>query len=243
MKNITRLIISASFVAGIFNANAQNEITVKEQNYFPVDYTIEADWTAASYWYQILALCNSGEILLENLELESLQGDSHIADWFEEFGVLSIQKENGVLLSKIQNRMPEQLILDFIENPDIAQTMACLCVAKNIPFHFSGLKTLKIKETDRISALQNELAKFGAEIVEPKLGELAWNGTINSSSLEENPVVKTYHDHRMALAFAPLAIKGYKLLIEDPMVVTKSYPDFWDDLRRVGFIISDFTGK
>jgi len=217
----------------------ENKITVQQQNYLPRDFTVEADWSGASYWYEILSLCNSGEILLKNLELKSLQGDANIAGWFTQFGVISTQKTDGVLLSKKENLSPEKLIHDFIENPDVAQTMACLCVAKQIPFHFSGLKTLKIKETDRISALQNELSKLGAELTEPNEGELAWDGKINSNALIENPVIETYHDHRMALAFAPMALTGYRLQISDPMVITKSYPGFWEDLKTAGFIISE----
>ena len=214
-----------------------NEIFVPEQKYFALDFTCEADWSGASYWYQIMALVDNGEVLLENLLLDSLQGDAHIAGWFEQFGVTSTQKAEGVLLAKTKNRQPEKLVLDFIENPDVAQTMACLCVAKNIPFHFSGLKTLKIKETDRIAALQNELAKFGIPITEPEHGELAWDGSVDMEQQEENPIIRTYHDHRMALAFAPMALAGYNMQIDDPMVVTKSYPGFWEDLKQVGFSI------
>ncbi len=216
----------------------ENEITVPQQNYLPRDFTVEADWSGASYWYEILSMCDSGEILLKNLKLDSLQGDANIADWFTQFGVISTQKTDGVLLSKKESLSPEKLIHDFIENPDVAQTMACLCVSKKIPFHFMGLKTLKIKETDRISALQNELAKFGAQLTEPAEGELAWGGKINSESKSEIPVIETYHDHRMALAFAPMAISGNCLQISDPMVITKSYPKFWVDLKTAGFTIS-----
>jgi len=217
----------------------ENEITVPQQNYLPRDFTVEADWSGASYWYEILSLCNSGEILLKNLQLASLQGDANIADWFVQFGVISTQKTDGVLLSKKENSSPEKLIHDFIENPDVAQTMACLCVAKKIPFLFSGLKTLKIKETDRISALQNEMAKFGAELTEPNEGELAWDGKINQNIHIENPVIETYHDHRMALAFAPIALSGLSLKINDPMVITKSYPGFWEDLKTAGFTVKE----
>ena len=214
-----------------------NKIVVPEQHYFPMDFTCEADWSGASYWYQIMALADDGEILLENLKLDSLQGDANIADWFVPFGVSSIQKENGVLLNKTKNYHPQELVLDFIENPDVAQTMACLCVAKEIPFHFSGLRTLKIKETDRIAALQNELAKFGAQLIEPADGELAWEGKLDMEMKEDLPLIKTYHDHRMALAFAPMALAGLPMQIDDPMVVTKSYPGFWEDLEKVGFRI------
>lgn len=224
---------------GIQHRWEENEITVPEQKYLPIDFTVEADWSGASYWYQILALCESGEILLENLQLKSLQGDSDIASWFVQFGVHSTQKEHGVMLSKTDDLKPEKLVLDFIENPDVAQTMACLCVAKEIPFHFSGLKTLKIKETDRIAALQNELEKFGAVLTEPENGELAWNGELDFAKKVEIPSIETYHDHRMALAFAPMALAGIKLNIKDPMVVTKSYPGFWYDLKNVGFEISE----
>jgi len=214
-----------------------NEITVPEQNYFARDFTVESDWSGASYWYEILSLCDSGEILLKNLQLESLQGDANIAGWFTQFGVISTQKTDGVLLTKNEDVSPEKLVHNFIENPDVAQTLACLCVAKKIPFHFSGLKTLKIKETDRISALQNELAKFGAVLTEPVHGELFWDGKINMAILSEIPLIETYHDHRMALAFAPMALAGFPVKINDPMVITKSYPGFWDDLRTTGFSI------
>jgi len=215
----------------------ENEIVVPEQHYFPIDYTCEADWSGASYWYEIMALANSGKVFLENLQLESLQGDAEIASWFEPFGVVSTQLESGVELEKVKNNQPNRLDLDFIENPDVAQTMACLCVVKQIPFHFTGLKTLKIKETDRIAALQNELAKLGVRLEEPEHGDLAWDGKIDTEIIEELPVIKTYHDHRMALAFAPLALANLSMQIEDPMVITKSYPGFWNDLKKVGFSV------
>lgn len=220
---------------GIQHKWEENTITVPEQKYLPMEFTVEADWSGASYWYQLAAMAEGGEIQLENLRLESLQGDAQIAKWFEQFGVKSEQKENGVLLSKTNTNLPTKLTLDFIENPDVAQTFSCLCVALKIPFHFSGLKTLKIKETDRIAALQNELFKVGAVLSEPQHGELAWDGTFDDTKKTESPVIQTYHDHRMALAFAPMALVGYQLEIDDPEVVTKSYPGFWDDLQKVGF--------
>lgn len=218
-----------------------NEIHVPEQHYFPIDFTVESDWSGASYWYQILALCEKGEVFLENLELDSLQGDAGISDWFIPFGIVSTQQKGGVLLTKTTQIKPKKLVLDFIENPDVAQTMACLCIALNVPFHFSGLKTLKIKETNRIAALENELVKFGALITEPTEGELAWDGIINPETILENPTIETYHDHRMALSFAPFALTGKAILINDPMVITKSYPGFWNDLKSVGFKIEEVS--
>jgi 3-phosphoshikimate 1-carboxyvinyltransferase len=113
--------------------------------------------------------------------------------------------------------------------------LAVLAVCKKIPFHFKGLLTLKIKETNRILALQQELAKFGAMLTEPTEGELAWDGTIQHSKLEQIPVIETYHDHRMALAFAPAALTYPTVGVADPMVITKSYPNYWNDLKMVGF--------
>lgn len=214
-----------------------NQITVPEQKYLPLEYTVEADWSGASYWYQMAALSNTCDLFLENLKLDSLQGDSKIAEWFEKFGVVSKQSENGVRIVNGKQNLPGKLTLDFIENPDMAQTFACLCVALKIPFHFKGLKTLKIKETDRIAALQNELAKIGAILEEPENGALIWNGKINPLKSNKIPEILTYHDHRMALAFAPMALAGYTFYIENPEVVSKSYPNFWDDLKTVGFNI------
>ncbi len=224
---------------GIRNHWKENVIHVPEQNYLPADFSVEADWSAASYWYQILALAEQGEVFLENLTMNSLQGDSVLAGWFQLFGIESVQQEKGVLLSKASGTQPPQLELNFVENPDVAQTFACLCVAAKIPFHFSGLRTLKIKETDRISALQNELAKFGASLHEPAAGELAWDGKIDPSGKKNIPVINTYNDHRMAMAFSPFALTGVPLKINSPEVVTKSYPGFWKDLEKTGFEITE----
>lgn len=238
-KSYIKLTLELMAKFGIRYSWEGNTIVVPEQNYFPIDFTCEADWSGASYWYEIMALVDQGEIFLENLKLESLQGDADIAKWFEPFGVNSTQKDNGVLLTKTKNNHPQRLELDFIENPDVAQTMACLCMAKAIPFHFTGLKTLKIKETDRIAALQNELAKFGAQLYEPAEGELAWDGKLDMEMKDELPMINTYHDHRMALAFAPMALADLKMQIKDPMVVTKSYPGFWNDLKKIGFTVEE----
>jgi 3-phosphoshikimate 1-carboxyvinyltransferase len=243
---ITGNIASRSYIQLTLNIMARfgikykwegDTITVPRQNYLPVNYSVEADWSAASYWYQILALAKKGKIFLKNMELKSLQGDSRIAQWFKKFGIATDQKKHGILITKMTETRPDKLILDFIENPDIAQTMSCLCIAKKIPFHFSGLKTLKIKETDRIEALKTELSKFGAILEEPRHGELVWNGRSDLPKTKNIPVIKTYNDHRMALSFAPLALLGEKIIIDDPMVVTKSYPLFWKDLQIAGFKI------
>jgi len=215
-----------------------NEIRIDEQTYNPIKFSVEADWSGASYWYAMAALSDECDLLLKGLRLQSLQGDAAQSVWFENyFGVQSTQEGNDVRLTKKEVPEPKLLALDFIENPDIAQTFAVLAVCQKIPFHFKGLTTLKIKETDRILALQTELSKFGAKLTEPAEGELSWDGTFINSSVSHPIAIETYHDHRMALAFAPAAMVYPEIVINDPDVITKSYPAYWDDLKRVGFKI------
>jgi len=215
-----------------------NEIRISEQKYNARPFSVEADWSGASYWYQMAVLAEEVDIELVGLTTESLQGDAMIAKWFEQLGIETIANDKGSMLIKNGQPLPKYLQLNFIENPDVAQTFAVLCVMKQIPFHFTGLETLKIKETNRIAALQDELAKFGVQITEPAHGELKWDGTF---PLEKQtiPEIETYHDHRMAMAFAPACQIYGPVAILDPMVVTKSYPGFWDDLKKVGFEISE----
>lgn len=223
---------------GIHHTWNGNEIRIDEQLYHPVKFAVEADWSGASYWYSIAALSADCNLLLKGLRLKSLQGDASQSEWFRKyFGVLSIQEGNDVRLTK--NKAPgfEIIELDFIENPDIAQTFAVLAVCKKLPFHFKGLSTLKIKETDRILALQTELLKFGAILTEPAAGELAWDGSFHFERTVNLSAIETYHDHRMALAFAPAALVYDKIIINDPQVISKSYPQYWSDLESVGFTI------
>jgi 3-phosphoshikimate 1-carboxyvinyltransferase len=222
---------------GIWHSWRNKEISVPEQPYIPVEYSVEADWSAASYWYELLALSQSGTFTLKNLTLSGLQGDEAVSHWFTGFGIETRETEAGIQISRNKEIQPHRIFLNFHENPDIAQTMAALCVAKGIPFHFTGLETLKIKETDRIAALQQELRKFGALLTEPREGEMKWDGIIHPEMIQEKPVIETYNDHRMAMALAPLALNGKPLIINNPQVVTKSYPGFWDDLRKAGFQI------
>jgi 3-phosphoshikimate 1-carboxyvinyltransferase len=237
-------ITSASYIDLTLNLMARfgisfkwtgNVITIEEQQYKPIPYTVEADWSGASYWYELAVLANETNILLKGLELDSLQGDCVQAKWSESFGIVSTQEENGVRLTKKEVRLPEKYVQDFIENPDIAQTFAVMCVCKGIPFHFTGLETLKIKETDRIAALIDELEKLGANLYEPQPGELAWDGRLDETLFSNPEPINTYHDHRMAMAFAPAAMATGHIEINDPRVVTKSYPGFWDDLKKAGF--------
>lgn len=213
-----------------------NEIRIQEQKYSARPFSVEADWSGASYWYQMAVLADEVDVELVGLRTESLQGDAVLAKWFEQLGIQTSANENGSRLSKNGQALPGFLQLNFIENPDVAQTFAVLCVMKQIPFHFSGLETLKIKETNRIAALQDELAKFGAQLTEPAHGELKWDGTFPFEK-QTVPEIETYHDHRMAMAFAPACLTFGPVVLLDPMVVTKSYPGYWDDLKKVGFVI------
>lgn len=215
-----------------------NEIRIAEQSYKARPFSVEADWSGASYWYQMAVMADDVDVELIGLTTESLQGDAQIAKWFQELGIDTVATEKGSKLVKNGKPLPKNLNLNFIENPDVAQTFAVLCVMKQIQFHFTGLETLKIKETNRIAALQDELAKFGAQITEPAHGELSWDGTF---PLEKQavPEIETYHDHRMALAFAPACQVYGPVAILDPMVVTKSYPNFWEDLKKVGFEVKE----
>ncbi len=225
---------------GVQHAWKGNEIRIAEQKYTAIPFSVEADWSAASYWYQMAVLAGEVDVELIGLFTESLQGDAMVASWFEQLGIQTSKTEKGSRLTKNKQALPGFLQLNFIENPDVAQTFAVLCVMKQIPFHFTGLETLKIKETNRIAALQDELAKFGARLTEPAPGELKWDGTF---PLEKPvlPEIETRHDHRMAMAFAPACQLFGPVLILDPMVVTKSYPGFWDDLKSVGFEIKDVS--
>ena len=217
-----------------------NEIRIAEQKYKARPFTVEADWSAASYWYQMAVLTDDVDVELIGLTTDSLQGDAILAQWFEPLGIQTTTTEKGSRLTKNGQRLPRFLQLNFIENPDVAQTFAVLCVMKQIPFHFTGLETLKIKETNRIVALQDELAKFGVQITEPAHGELKWEGTFPIKK-QAVPEIETYHDHRMAMAFAPVCQTYGPVAILDPMVVTKSYPGYWDDLKKVGFLIEELS--
>ena len=221
-----------------------NVITVKPKPYTERSYYIENDWSAASYWYEMMALNANTEdsIKLEGLLDGSKQGDSIARYLFSLLGVKTtiLNPENGKPGSvrlKYSGRSVPRLEYDFLNCPDLAQTFVATCVGKNIPFHFTGLQTLKIKETDRIEALKTEMRKLGYLLEDRDDSELSWDGArcepANSDELAI--AIDTYEDHRMALAFAPLAHVRNYIRINNPQVVTKSYPHFWTDLSSAGF--------
>lgn len=220
-------------------------ITVKPQKYSDKPCLIENDWSAASYWYEIMALYDHPdyEIKLNGLADGSKQGDSIVKYIFSLLGVKTTFSETNKGLPntiKISHRIVrvQRFDFDFSNCPDLAQPVIVTCCALNIPFHFTGLSSLKIKETDRIEAMKSELRKVGYVIQSKNDSELMWEGELCEPTFEP---IDTYEDHRMAMSFAPLAIKFPGLLINDPEVVSKSYPKFWEDLKQAGFTIEQIA--
>lgn len=205
-------------------------ITVPPTPYTPTDYAVESDWSGASYWFSMLALAEdeSSEIELLGLKARSLQGDSAIVDIMRPLGVASTFTDQGVKLTKIPAQA--SLAWDFTDCPDLAQTVAVCCALKNIPLTLTGIESLKIKETDRVLALQTELKKVGAELVE--IEKNTRYEVRQVAEIAETPTFATYDDHRMAMAFAPIAMRR-DVVIEEPGVVAKSYPSFWEDMAKV----------
>ena len=304
-------IVSASYIAmtlalmrecGVESLWSGNHIAIPRGAYRHGRYRVEADWSAASYWYAMGFLENGGRVALGGLKEESLQGDIALVEIFGKLGMDSVFDGEKVLLQEGQGEgaeyrkgfqpgggqqndsqeenLPEGSELqkesqsgagqhedsemeeppegaevqqepypgagqhepffeyDFTNCPDIVQSMAVVLCLKEIPFRFSGTQTLKIKETDRIVALQTEMRKLGYVLESDETGSwLSWNRKMCTP--DSDPVIATYHDHRMAMAFAPAALVRGEILIDDPGVVTKSYPDFWKDLERAGFGISE----
>ena len=216
-------------------------IRVKPSGYQQRSYRIENDWSAASYWYEMVALTDDedAEIRLFGLNDYSKQGDAAVRYIFSMLGVKtefdSRSEECGVrseVVLRKSNRVAPRFDYDFTNSPDLVQTVVCTCAAKGIPFHFRGLKSLKIKETNRLEALVSELKKVGIAIRLENDSELVWDGKRIEPTFDP---IDTYDDHRMALSFAPLALKFPSISIKNPLVVTKSYPTFWQDLQKIGF--------
>lgn len=207
----------------------EREVVIPSKHYNPTDITIESDWSAASYWYAFTALAKEAVLELPNMTMESLQGDRVVVDLMEVLGVKSETKGSSLVLSKQAHQ--NELVWDFTHCPDLAQTAAVVCAGKNIRGVFTGLESLRIKETDRIKALQEELKKIGASFQEEG-GK--WILTPSEKLSVNDLFFNTYLDHRMAMAFAPLATLG-DITIEDPSVTRKSYPAFWEDMKAIGF--------
>ena len=215
---------------------SENCIRVAPHPYSDTAFRVESDWSAASYWYQIAALSSQSSIKLKGLFEKSYQGDSRGAAVFAKLGIATEFTDGDVILRQT-SEYPERLDEDFIDIPDLAQTFVVTCALLNIPFRFTGLQSLKIKETDRIAALITEMAKLGYVLRHENNSVLIWNG--ERCEPHATAVISTYEDHRMAMAFAPASIVFPQIRIDEPHVVSKSYPNYWNDLRLAGFGIEE----
>ena len=213
-----------------------NEIVIS-RNYKSLNkiVEVESDWSSASYFYSIVALSSDAEITLKIFKRDSIQGDSIVSKIYQKLGVETMYKEDSIIISKNKmSNLPNSLKLDLSDTPDLAQTIAVSCLGLGIECELSGLDTLKIKETDRIEALKKEFIKLGVDGITTSDNKIYFRG---DQKLNNNIKISTYQDHRMALSFAPLAVI-IDISIESPNVVSKSFPDYWEDLKTLGFKIN-----
>lgn len=218
---------------GVNHHWAEDAISILHQDYQSGSYVVESDWSGASYWYGVISLAREGAINLKGLRQSSNQGDQAIMDIMSQLGVDSTYDDGGVQLSKSASK--DHVEIDFRSCPDLAQTVMVSAGAQGVDLTMTGLESLRIKETDRIAALQNELGKMNVQLIE--VDKHHWQLKSGGFKLEAGTLFETYDDHRMAMAFAPLCMIE-DIRIENPGVVAKSYPGFWKDLERVGVQIA-----
>ncbi len=219
---------------GIEYTFTNNCVVIKNQSFQPKDIFIEPDWSAASYWYEMAAFSETVDLKLNGLTNNGWQGDAIIADIFSEFGIKTEFLNDGVKLTKTKS-IVKAFSFDFTDYPDIAQTVAVCCAGLGIKAELKGLKSLTVKECNRLNALETELNKIGCNTIATNDNTLK----INPSGIKTNHTIHTYNDHRMAMSFAPLAIILKKLKLDNIDVVKKSYPSFWNDLQSVGFEVDE----
>jgi 3-phosphoshikimate 1-carboxyvinyltransferase len=213
-----------------------DRVVVRPKPYRIQSYAVESDWSAASYWYETVALASSATVTLTDLHADSYQGDKRVKEVFALLGVRTDFTDEGVVLTKGGEKV-KRLTDSFGDIPDMAQTVVVACCLLDVPFRIGGLRTLKIKETDRIAALEKELGKLGYVLLDEEEGDvLRWDG--ERCPRQPDALIETYDDHRMAMAFAPAALCMGEIHIAHPEVVSKSYVGYWDDLRKAGFEIN-----
>ncbi|KAF2519906.1 3-phosphoshikimate 1-carboxyvinyltransferase [Flavobacterium salilacus subsp. salilacus] len=232
--NMTLALLKEAGIVASMNDN-RIEVKPKTESQISVNLVVESDWSSASYFYAILALSPLGStITLSSFKQNSFQGDAALAEIYTRFGVTTIFNNNAITLSKTKPHQPSIINLSLNNTPDIAQTIAVTCLGLGMACHLTGLHTLKIKEADRLEALKTELEKFGATVT---VTQDSLTLQQHNLPLNEGVSVATYNDHRMAMAFAPLALKT-AITINNAEVVSKSYPAFWDDIEKLGFTIN-----
>lgn len=235
--NMTLKMMEEFRVYGQWN---ENTISVSPQTYHKKSdegyaYQVDGDWSAVSYWYSIVALAEEADLTLTGLNHKTIQGDAIVSNLFSFFGVKTEFIENGIRLTKVKVK-DEHFGFDFSDCPDLVQTVAVCAAALNVPCFFNGLSTLKLKETDRLLALQQELKKMGVSVQLKNDSSIQMDATAINKDIQ---TIATYNDHRMAMSFAPLALKTDVIIIQNQEVVKKSYPDFWTDLVKLGFTIEE----
>lgn len=230
-KDYILMTASLMHLCGALVSFQEHQMRIAPQKYSQTEpIGVESDWTAASYWYAMLALVGKGRLKLIGLKQHSLQGDAVLKEWMKEYGVETVFDEEGAIISCNESKRPAYFEKDFTRNPDLAQTFIVLNAALGIQSRYSGLKTLRIKETDRLLAMQTELAKVGVKL--NFSNDEAWMEPSQLHPAKEK--INTYHDHRMAMAMAMLTIKTDGIIIQNPEVVSKSYPAFWSEMSKEG---------
>jgi len=224
--------------AGVEYKSGIVEISTSPYSLAGKELSVEPDWSSAAFWYEIAALSKNAEIFFPGLSLNSIQGDAIAAKLFRDFGVLTVEKSGGLLIVKERGKLPGEISIDFTSCPDLAQAVAVTCAGLNIQARLTGLSGLRIKETDRLSALTIELQKADYKTEIKDGSELIISGDRIMPAVS-NLYIQTYSDHRMAMAFAPLSIACRKIGINEDGVVSKSYPAFWSHLRNAGFVLSE----
>ncbi len=214
------------------------KIHVKPGIYLPGEFNVESDWSAAAFWYEAAAFADEVDLVLEGLESQSMQGDSILPELFRNFGVQTEFLGQGIRLTKVAKKI-DGFFYDFSDNPDIAQAVIATCAGMGIRGRFEGIKSLLIKETDRLRAMKNEIEKLGIKVVSSGRMDPSPSFELKPTKqpFPEEAVFETYGDHRMAMTLAPLAMKMKSLRIRNPEVVAKSYPDFWEHIRSLGFTV------
>jgi 3-phosphoshikimate 1-carboxyvinyltransferase len=216
----------------------KEEILVEYELNDGTEMSVESDWKSASYWYEMAAIASKTDIKIKGLNPTSVQGDAIVKEIFEPLGVKTEEVKDGIVLKKVKRKI-KSFEYDFLNNPDLVPTLVVTCVALHVPFRFAGVEQLRLKETDRIMILQSQMLKLGAKLTVEKKGDmetLCFNGKSKIAKLKD-VAIETFNDHRMVMSFAPLAMLGINVTVDNPKVVTKAYPCYWEDYKKMSISV------